>query len=119
MEQRKAPRSTITTLVKVVYLDQVYLAETIDVSLSGLSCFLPISIPTSQAVLVSFRLEPKMKPITTWAYPAQTFLAQSGRYRIGLMFKDLGSEDYQLLTEALSEKWPTKPPSPSSTGKGG
>lgn len=117
MEQRKAPRSTITTLVKVVYLDQVYLAETIDVSLSGLSCFLPISTPFSQAVLVSFRLEPKMKPITTWAYPAQTLQAQSGRYRIGLIFKDLSSEDHQRLAKALSEKWLTKPPSPSSTSK--
>jgi hypothetical protein len=105
MEQRKVPRSTITTLVKVVYSDQIFLAETIDVSLSGLSCFLPVDLSVAHQVLLSFRLEPKMKPITVWAIPIKSVPAKSGRYRVGLAFNNLDSSDYQRLAASLSERW--------------
>lgn len=104
MEQRKFPRSKLATLIKVADNDKVFLGETIDISQYGMSCEMAVELTEARPLLLSFRLNPKDKPITIWATPIWTVTKQN-KYRIGLKFNEVDSGVYARISDFVAAGW--------------
>jgi hypothetical protein len=104
MEQRKFPRSKLATLIKVADNEKVFLGETIDISQHGMSCELAVELKEARPLLLSFRLNPKDKPITIWATPIWTVASQN-KYKTGFKFDELDSNSYTRISDFIAASW--------------
>lgn len=103
MELRRLPRPKLITALEVQDQGQVYAGQTINISLSGMMCELPVEYTSTRPLLIAFKLGGQR--VATWATPVWSHRKGDGLFRIGLEFINLDSNHYTAIADFVAEYW--------------
>ncbi len=105
MEYRRLPRPKLNTTLKVMDEGKTYQGRTLDISLSGMMCEVPVEYLETRPILVSFKMSARDKRITTWATPVWSHQEKSGVFKVGIQFLQLDSAHYAQVADYVAAHW--------------
>lgn len=105
MDLRRLPRPRLSTTLDVQDQGKVYAGQTVNISLTGMMCEVPVEYTSTRPILITFRLGANGYRVATWATPIWSHRLGDGRYRIGLEFINLDSAHYTAIADFVADAW--------------